>query len=318
MDDKPLLSICCITYNHEEFIKDTLDGFLMQKTDFSIEIIIHDDASTDNTAQIIKDYARKDNKIVPILRSTNLKSTGEPIFPITFKKAKGKFIAMCEGDDYWIDPLKLQKQVDFLENNQDFSLCCAGFVKKNLKYGTKESIVYYANDNNLEGFVFDINDMAERWLTQPLTCLFVKDDMDFETYKRYKYFRDIHLFYHLVKLKKGYYFSSEFGVYNIHSSGLTSMDNGIVNTNAAYKCYKELESFNNDSFIRRKRFITSVSLLTLDFNYKYDDNTIERRFSLFKESLGLIKTLSEFNYFFKSIFKNYLSSLVPARFKKIK
>lgn len=116
---KPLVSICCITYNHEKYIGQAIDGFLIQETDFPIEIIIHDDASTDGTADIIRKYAAKDDRIKPILRRENIKSTGVPIFPITFKVAKGKYITMCEGDDYWTDPLKLQKQVDFLEEHPD-------------------------------------------------------------------------------------------------------------------------------------------------------------------------------------------------------
>lgn len=95
----------------------------MQKTSFPIEIIIHDDASTDSTQDIIREYANKDNRIIPILREQNIKSTGVAVFPITFQKARGKYIALCEGDDYWTDPLKLQKQVDFLEANPDFSGC---------------------------------------------------------------------------------------------------------------------------------------------------------------------------------------------------
>lgn len=91
---------------------------MMQQTNFPFEVIIHDDASTDNTATIIREYAQKDSRIIPILRKTNIKSTGVPVFPITFQKSKGKYIAMCEGDDYWTDPFKLRKQVDFLEINK--------------------------------------------------------------------------------------------------------------------------------------------------------------------------------------------------------
>lgn len=118
----PLVSICCITYNQEKYISDAIEGFLMQKTKFPIEIVIHDDSSTDSTAQIIRKYAEKDPRIVPILRETNIKSTGVPVLPFTFNVVRGKYIALCEGDDYWTDPLKLQKQVDFLEANPEYGL----------------------------------------------------------------------------------------------------------------------------------------------------------------------------------------------------
>ena len=85
----PLVSVCCISYNHEKYIRECIEGFLMQKTSFPIEIIIHDDASTDSTQDIIREYTNKDNRIIPILREQNIKSTGVAVFPITYKKARG-------------------------------------------------------------------------------------------------------------------------------------------------------------------------------------------------------------------------------------
>lgn len=121
---KPFVSICCITYNHEPYIRECLDGFLMQKTDFDFEILIHDDASTDKTADIIREYELKYPEIInPIYQTENQYSKGvRPINKFNFERAQGKYIAMCEGDDYWTDPFKLQKQVDFLEANVDYVL----------------------------------------------------------------------------------------------------------------------------------------------------------------------------------------------------
>ena len=119
--NNPLVSVCCVTYNQENFIEESIKSFLMQKTNFPIEIIILDDASTDNTADIIRKYAETDSRIVPLLRETNIKSTGVSVFSITHANAKGKYVALCEGDDYWTDPEKLQKQVDFLEKNPTYS-----------------------------------------------------------------------------------------------------------------------------------------------------------------------------------------------------
>lgn len=116
----PLVSICCITYNHEDYIHDAIEGFLMQKTDFPFEIIMHDDASTDGTADIIREYERKYPDIIkPIYQTENQYSNGEHPILFTFKAARGKFIAICEGDDYWIDPRKLQKQITEMEKHPD-------------------------------------------------------------------------------------------------------------------------------------------------------------------------------------------------------
>lgn len=117
----PLLSIVCPTYNQEAFIAQTLDGFLAQQTDFSFEILINDDASTDGTARIVAEYAERYPHIIrPFYQTENQYRLGKPCVPELFVKARGRYIAFCEGDDYWTDPRKLQLQVDFLESHPDY------------------------------------------------------------------------------------------------------------------------------------------------------------------------------------------------------
>jgi len=118
----PLVSIICRTYNHEKYISEAIESFLMQKTDFPIEIIIYDDASTDNNANIIGKYKKKYPSIIrPIYQKENQHSKGfNRSVRLIYSKAKGKFIASCEGDDYWTDPYKLKKQVEFLEQNTNY------------------------------------------------------------------------------------------------------------------------------------------------------------------------------------------------------
>ena len=130
MENTPLVSIICSTYNHEAYIAQCLDGFLIQQTTFPFEILVHDDASTDNTPYIIHEYEYKHPQIIkPIYQKENQYSQGEDIFfKYQCSRAQGKYIAICEGDDYWIDPLKLQKQVDFLEQNPDYGMIY-GFSK---------------------------------------------------------------------------------------------------------------------------------------------------------------------------------------------
>lgn len=133
---RPLVSIQCLTYNHEGYISDAINGFLIQKTDFPFEIIIHDDASTDLTAGIIRQYALKYPRLIkPIYQKENQFSQGkkQTIRNAIDELIEGKYIALCEGDDYWTDPLKLQKQVNFLESNQEYSACYTGATLINEK-----------------------------------------------------------------------------------------------------------------------------------------------------------------------------------------
>ncbi len=123
--NNPLVSISCITYNHAPYIRECLDGFLMQKCDFDFEVLIHDDASTDGTQEIIKEYQEKYPEIIkPIFQNENQYSKGVRgiMAKFNFPRAKGKYIALCEGDDYWVDLDKLQRQVRFLEENEEYSL----------------------------------------------------------------------------------------------------------------------------------------------------------------------------------------------------
>ena len=125
-DSKPFVSISCISFNQADYIGNVLEGFLNQNVNFPVEILIHDDASTDGTREIIEAYSNEyPNIIKPILQTENQFSKGAKCIHATynFYRSKGKYIATCEGDDYWIDNNKLIKQVQFLENNKDFSLC---------------------------------------------------------------------------------------------------------------------------------------------------------------------------------------------------
>lgn len=124
MNNNLLVSVCCITYNHGPYIRQCLNGMLMQQTNFAIEILIHDDASTDDTADIIREYEVLSPHIIkPIYQKENQYSKGVKVGAVyNYSRAQGKYIAICEGDDYWTDPLKLQKQVDYLEAHEECGL----------------------------------------------------------------------------------------------------------------------------------------------------------------------------------------------------
>lgn len=124
INEVPLVSINCLVYNHEPYLRDCFEGFVIQKTDFPFEILVHDDASTDKSALIISEYTEKyPSLFLPIYQKENQYSKGVKVSDtFQYPRAKGKYIALCEGDDYWTDPMKLQKQVDFLEANPEYGL----------------------------------------------------------------------------------------------------------------------------------------------------------------------------------------------------
>src|ERR1035437_6638324 len=150
---KPVVSISCITYNHVNYIRKCLEGFIMQKTTFAFEVLIHDDASNDGTTEIIREFEDSYPDIIyPIYEFENQwckGKRGSVIF--NFPRANGKYIALCEGDDYWTDPFKLQKQVDFLDENEDF-----GMIHSNYQVVDENNIILSKyNHNWMSGNVFE-------------------------------------------------------------------------------------------------------------------------------------------------------------------
>lgn len=147
-EKSPLVSVICHAFQQENSIKDAIESFLMQETDFSFEIIIHDDASTDNTRKIIEEYKRNYPEIIfPILQNENQYSQNKKPSSFTFEVARGEYIALCEGDDYWIDKDKLAKQVKIFKENADVSLCFHPAEQKNLIDGTTHIICNHFSQN---------------------------------------------------------------------------------------------------------------------------------------------------------------------------
>jgi glycosyltransferase involved in cell wall biosynthesis len=122
-DQNLMVSVCCTTYNHKDFISQTIESFLMQETNFRYEIVVGDDCSTDGTTEILKSYKEKYPDMIKIIYPE--KNRGAHLNTInTLSACEGKYIALCDGDDFWTSPQKLQKQVDFLENNPEYIICC--------------------------------------------------------------------------------------------------------------------------------------------------------------------------------------------------
>lgn len=232
----PLVSICCITYNHASFIRQCIDGFLMQKPPSSVpqgamlsdwcEILIHDDCSTDGTIDIINEYAQKfPDLIFPLFEKENQYSRGwaGKMSLFNYKRARGKYIAYCEGDDYWTESFKLQKQVDFLDANIDYSVCfhrCKHFIVSSGIY--EDDDCGFLFPNNETGVDISMDLFFKHWVTQPLTMVCRASMHDISVAYKYRYYRDMHEIYYLLKAGKCYLFNFVGGVYVCHIGGISS------------------------------------------------------------------------------------------------
>lgn len=143
--NEPLISVFCLTYNQEKYIRDALDSFLSQLVDFNVEIVVHDDASTDSTPDILKEYAKKYPNVVKVFfeKENQYSRVGDTIEieRMHIKNAHGKYIASCEGDDYWIDPYKLYLQAYALENNQNCNFCIHRVNINDLRTGDNTAVL---------------------------------------------------------------------------------------------------------------------------------------------------------------------------------
>ncbi|MGM0933368.1 MAG: glycosyltransferase [Bacteroidota bacterium] len=265
-DEKKLLvSICCLAYNHEKYIRECLDGFLMQKCDFDFEVLIHDDASTDNTPDIIKEYEiRYPNIIKPIYQIENQYSKGVKIsFKFNFPRAGGKYIAMCEGDDYWTDPFKLQKQVDFLKGNQEYSTC---FTNAMVIDQNATKIRSYIKFNDKKTYPIEDLIMEGGGLFPTATLTFrnsIKDWPDFTSdYKSGD--RVLALF--LGEIGPFYYLAETTAVYRSHGGGVFSSikNNKEERIRINRDNIRLLDAFNKYSGLKYNKIIKeAVSIIAL-------------------------------------------------------
>jgi glycosyltransferase involved in cell wall biosynthesis len=221
MNSNPLISISCITYNHAPFIRACLDSFLLQQTNFAFEVIIHDDASTDETKEIIEEYTAKyPDVFFPLFQTKNQYSQGVRgmMARFNFPRCRGKYIALCEGDDYWTDPFKLQKQVDFLEANSYFALC---FHKANeLNEFNPERVNIFPNIK--EDHIYSIQDYILNNWTATCSMVFNKKYYRNENWFNTLPFGDLGLALILMKNSnnKAMVLKEIMGTYRIHSGGV--------------------------------------------------------------------------------------------------
>lgn len=268
--------INCSTYNQANYIEDAMNGFCMQKTKFPFVAIIVDDASTDGEPEIIRKYldnnfdmanARHDENDDAFFTTAIHKDNPNCHFLVVFlkynfysiKKPKGylykgwfedvPYIALCEGDDYWTDSRKLQKQVDFLDKHEDYSCCCHRFkiYYENSDTWTDDfggvAFAKHPNDEGIE--VMNSNNFRTRF-TWTLTLCFRKSTADQIVWPSYKFgFRDFNFHYHLLKLGKCWCFADYMGVYRKNNGGVWSRLSSIEGDKIRLECYEDLYKYNS-------------------------------------------------------------------------
>lgn len=220
-DDKILVSIRCLVYNHEPYLRQCLEGFVMQKTNFRFEAIVHDDASTDGSAAIIREYAEKYPDIIkPIYETENQYSKHDGSLSRIMKEACcGKYIAMCEGDDYWIDPLKLQKQVDFMESHPDYSMC---FHRARIENEINKSDIFI-HCSTIEDRDYTGDELFKTWTVPTASMVLRHEVFNYKNVadKRILY-GDIILILRCAEYGKVRGMSSEMSVYRLQQSSATN------------------------------------------------------------------------------------------------
>jgi len=220
--DEPLLTIKCITYNHEPFIRDALNGFLMQKTDFPFRIVVHDDASTDGTREVVEQYAAAfPNVIRAVLQERNLYSRGINRNSCIDPLIAGQYVAICEGDDYWIDGQKLQMQVDFLENHQAYAFCWTRFYllhDDSLKISPDLNGRYFRP--NGKGVDFDFREFCYTGWNIGMQTMVYRQTAKNNQHAMLKNYRDVFLISDLLHAGRGFCLPAFTAVYRQHAGGI--------------------------------------------------------------------------------------------------
>lgn len=282
--NKIKLSACIITYNHEEYLRECLEGAVNQIVDFDYEIIIGQDKSTDSTHSICVEYAERYPDLIKYFpREKNLGMIGNWIE--TIKNCTGEYIALCEGDDYWTDPLKLQKQVDFLEKNKDYGAVCSMYQ---ILQEEVESVTFLPNT--------ELDVTTEMLLHEnPIGTLtmMVENDLVSALIKQYNFKMDIDLWLNLSVQKKIKYLPIETAVYRVLQNSASS----------------------RNDLKKQANFLRSIYLIREPFIFRSDCSSEDKfKFSI-KGFKSITSTLIKGRYF-KLWVKEWCQFFLENKFRK--
>ncbi|MFM9911829.1 MAG: glycosyltransferase [Chitinophagaceae bacterium] len=245
-----VLSVCMITYNQENFITQAIESVLMQRCDFDFELIIGEDNSTDTTRKICELYQEKYPAIIKLLpASENMGMLKN--FLRSYKACNGKYIAFLEGDDYWTDAAKLQKQVNFLTQNNEYSICFHNVIMKFQRANENAEKPFHAN---LTKYSFETEDLLKQWFIPSASVVFVNyPDFVFPDWFVNCKSGDIPFLLLMSLRGKINYINEIMSVYRIHDSGISSTHRGYDKIIAMIFIYENFNSYTNYKFHQRIR-----------------------------------------------------------------
>lgn len=261
--DNIKVSILCATYNHENYIRQALESFVMQKTDFKFEVIVNDDASTDRTVEIVREFEEKYPDIIkPIYQKENQYSKGEIITAnILIPRAKGEYLAFCEGDDFWTDENKLQKQVDFLDANKEFSACVHKYITVD-KFGNETNMHtfgYYENPGVYTLKDFETNQLPSQLASLVCRSIFCAPETKYpESFNKIKVQGDVKYFLYLLAHGDIYRMEENYSAYRCvcEFTGESWSSRNLTDCNAHYIRWKNLTKLEKAFFIEYNKKVS--------------------------------------------------------------
>lgn len=284
----PVVSVCCISYNHARFIRRSLESVVCQKTNFKFEIIIHDDASTDGTIEIIEEFQKKYPNIVTIFEPQNVTSQGKNFHNILKEKIRGKYVAFLETDDYFCDEYKLQKQFDFMENHPDCSMCVHNSRIYDLN---KRKFIGVFNKNDTI-YQISLQDVLTQWSFQT-SSIFIKKEFAFfpEHFHEFKYYGDFKRVLWCLSQGKVYYLPDIMSVYNknVPNSALSktarNLERDLFLQQERIRFLNYYDKWTSFKFSNEIKHSVDVQQANLDFDSLFLDNISKEQYYLIRNRI---------------------------------